>query len=391
MIHLSPATAAKIANQVYDVQIDARWNSLTEASGPAGSMGPYGFTGEPERLSGTSGGRFIGGGSGFGYVALGEGPRQGEALVAVRGTVTGADGLTDAHCAFAKSPSGNVVHRGFALTFRSIEQQIVDYFRNYGTGVHSVHVVGHSLGGAVATLAAEKIALRGREVTLYTFGCPRVGDGDFSRSLTRLLGAQNIHRTYHEADPVSMVPIFPFVPCPYDERGHCLPWGGMVDFSAHMMTNYIKSVGTSGWSSLPKAEATDFFGSADKWLNAIAAGSTTSTMLSVKSLRMIMKALHWILDQVATIASAISQFAFSGATMVIDALSYLLYQGYLASVQISTWVRALLQAIMQFMGLVLEEGMNITVAVISYVITRFLRTITPFVEKALMLVNGPRF
>ena len=37
---------------------------------------------------------------------------------------------------------------------------------------------GHSLGGALATLAALHLALQGYEVECVTFGCPKVGDED---------------------------------------------------------------------------------------------------------------------------------------------------------------------------------------------------------------------
>ncbi len=47
----------------------------------------------------------------------------------------------------------------------------------------SVLVTGHSLGGAVAVLAAVDLVKRFKfdtnRIQLYTFGCPRVGDGNF--------------------------------------------------------------------------------------------------------------------------------------------------------------------------------------------------------------------
>jgi len=41
-------------------------------------------------------------------------------------------------------------------------------------------VTGHSLGGAIATLAVAELISKGIQVdNLYTFGSPRVGDSNF--------------------------------------------------------------------------------------------------------------------------------------------------------------------------------------------------------------------
>lgn len=43
----------------------------------------------------------------------------------------------------------------------------------------AVHVSGHSLGGAIATLYALSLAETGYTVNLFTYGSPRVGDPNF--------------------------------------------------------------------------------------------------------------------------------------------------------------------------------------------------------------------
>jgi pimeloyl-ACP methyl ester carboxylesterase len=384
MSELGPGAAGILANRVYDVESADNWERITRGRGAAGSVGLYGFDSDPRRLTGATGGRFIGGATGFGFIAMGTGRHQGEALVALRGTASKADAITDANCGFDHSPAGYVVHRGFSLTQRSVREEIGKYFAQSGRNVSIVHVVGHSLGGAVATITAEQLALSGLGVKLYTFGCPRVGDADYAKFITKLLGAENIHRVYHEADPVSMVPIFPFTPAPYGERAHCLPWNGFtVSGYAHLMGNYLDSVGDCSWGSLPQAATTDFFGGAEAWLNGIAAGSNRVKMYSARALRMILQALRWVLSQAKTAGAAIGQFTASGATMIIDALSYLLYSGYLAGAKLASWVTSLLESMMQFTGRVLQKGANITVAVVRYVIDWFLSCVTPFVQQAI--------
>jgi pimeloyl-ACP methyl ester carboxylesterase len=116
--------------------------------------------------------------SGFGYtLSFQQGSRR-HAIVAMRGTreqlAKGADLITDARGALANFGGYGPVHKGFKRTFDSLgtslqrDSALIEK-------AHIVHCVGHSLGGAVATLVAAHYAARGKAVRLYTFGSPRVG------------------------------------------------------------------------------------------------------------------------------------------------------------------------------------------------------------------------
>lgn len=88
----------------------------------------------------------------------------------------------------------------------------INTFINQQPGTTMVHCIGHSLGGAIANLAAEWAAnTLNKKVKLYTFGSPRVGfaSGGFANKLTTALLPENIHRVYHNNDPVPMIPTFP--------------------------------------------------------------------------------------------------------------------------------------------------------------------------------------
>jgi hypothetical protein len=64
------------------------------------------------------------------------------------------------------------------------------------------YITGHSLGGALATLYAVTLKNRGinpKNVMVYTFGQPAVGDKDFFKAYD---GKLNIHRVRHKYDPV---------------------------------------------------------------------------------------------------------------------------------------------------------------------------------------------
>lgn len=69
-------------------------------------------------------------------------------------------------------------------------------------------VSGHSLGGAIATLAAFDLALRypalRPQLQLYTYASPRVGDATFANTHSQLL--PNSYRVVNLADPIPLVP-----------------------------------------------------------------------------------------------------------------------------------------------------------------------------------------
>lgn len=69
--------------------------------------------------------------------------------------------------------SGGRVHRGFWRALDGVWQSLADRLAALGPG-RSVWLAGHSLGGALAALAAQRLGLRAGG--LYTFGSPRVGD-----------------------------------------------------------------------------------------------------------------------------------------------------------------------------------------------------------------------
>lgn len=68
-------------------------------------------------------------------------------------------------------------------------------------------IIGHSLGGALATHAA--ISLQAKKIKvfqLYTFGSPRVGDVKFSEWFQKYLPDTDKFRVTHGHDPVPHLP-----------------------------------------------------------------------------------------------------------------------------------------------------------------------------------------
>jgi len=112
------------------------------------------------------------------------------------------DILTDAMITQAPA-SGGGIHTGFARALEEVWNQLVPFVRNLGTQ-RVVWFTGHSLGGALATLAADRYAKSvGAVQGLYSFGSPRVGDERFVESFSPAA-----HRIVNGDDVVTTVPLF---------------------------------------------------------------------------------------------------------------------------------------------------------------------------------------
>lgn len=92
-------------------------------------------------------------------------------------------------------PQGGKVHRGFAGALDRVWTQIEGQLDRLDM---PVLFAGHSLGAALATLAAS----RRPPDTLYTFGSPRVGDADFAASMAKTV----VYRYVNCCDVVAHLP-----------------------------------------------------------------------------------------------------------------------------------------------------------------------------------------
>ncbi|MBW4477336.1 MAG: 50S ribosome-binding GTPase [Tolypothrix brevis GSE-NOS-MK-07-07A] len=75
---------------------------------------------------------------------------------------------------------GGEIHLGFALLMEEILPKIQSEIEQLKP--HKICLTGHSLGGALATLAAYRLRKQGFSIpiSIYTFGAPRVGDSAFA-------------------------------------------------------------------------------------------------------------------------------------------------------------------------------------------------------------------
>ncbi|MGF1458949.1 MAG: hypothetical protein ACFBSG_07965 [Leptolyngbyaceae cyanobacterium] len=102
-------------------------------------------------------------------------------------------------------PTGEV-HRGFQDAWQSVEKRVIYQLRKWWTPETQFWVTGHSLGGALATLAATSLEYQGFTVAgLYTFGQPRVGDWAFTRQVNDRMG-DRMFRYVNNNDIVPLIP-----------------------------------------------------------------------------------------------------------------------------------------------------------------------------------------
>jgi len=385
-VELSPGESAEIANSAYALRLST--DMLDAATAAPRARDAFDLRGGV-RLSGVTG---LGAAAlqqrtGFGYVAFGKGSRKGECLISVRGTfkTSACDWITNARMAGVRGPSGFCVHAGFWAAARSLLPQVRDELRSH-RDISTIHIVGHSLGGAIATLMADSLGDTGCGVKLYTFGAPRSGVELHAAYLTEKLGAGNIYRAWHDTDPVPMVPIFPYSHVPYGSQAHAMKGPGKrVNVDAHLMPEYIRSVGESSWESLPLLPSKPGgLERAEAWLAQAADNGGMSIMLSATALRLILSALDEILKQLGNAAGLV---LLGGAT-IIDSLARLLYSGALQSIRLAGMIRNLMLASMRFMGRVVSAGVNITVGFVQYVLDLLFRFIATVALRAVEAFTG---
>ncbi|MFM8218759.1 MAG: lipase family protein, partial [Planctomycetaceae bacterium] len=124
-------------------------------------------------------------------------------LVAFRGTTDLSDWLANLNILDIDTPRGPV-HRGFRGQFLDVADELN---RLLDSHPHSrLFVTGHSLGGAIATVAAAEWADRPvRPTSVFTYGQPATGHGAFARFVDDCYPG-DFHRFVNHRDIVPRVP-----------------------------------------------------------------------------------------------------------------------------------------------------------------------------------------
>lgn len=116
---------------------------------------------------------------------------------------------------------GGRVHQGFAQNIAEVWNDSGDQsgIKSHvepilSSGARTLWITGHSLGAALAVLAAERAVRDGLTVNgVYTFGAPRIGDAQFKENYAALGLEERTYRFVHDEDVVRKLP-------PGDEYAH---------------------------------------------------------------------------------------------------------------------------------------------------------------------------
>ena len=362
MTTLPPSKAVKLAALVYAVQ-NERTSELFFGDAVFSSN-------NKQTLQASVGSRLINTKDGFGACATGAGEYENDVFLVFRGSTFanyGADWISNARIGLEIGASGKPVHIGFNHIFKSMISQLEAFFASLsGVKPQVVHCIGHSLGGAVATLAADWVNHTKRSVAtkVYTFGAPRPATHLFAKSHTDKIDKQNIFRVYHESDPVPMIPVFPFCHAPFGNMAYFIHTKPMIWPTDHMMGNYLYSVKAKGksWKTLsPTGIHEPTQAQMEQWLesNIKVEPSATSTW------RWISSALFYVLRKIVGFSLSKLQAVFIGAVTLADNIAAVLKQGFDMSGpddkdgpsggasgarSIGYWIQRLMRKIMQILG-----------------------------------------
>lgn len=125
------------------------------------------------------------------------------AVLAFRGTTADFRNiLTDIKIRFYRDKSGARLSTGFSEAYALVQNDIAAAVGALDPNL-PLYITGHSLGGALAVIASNRIHPWDRIASCYTYGCPRVGNGEFANQLWKV----PIYRQVHSSDIVPRVPL----------------------------------------------------------------------------------------------------------------------------------------------------------------------------------------
>lgn len=130
-------------------------------------------------------------------------------MIIFRGTQRTTEWIGDL-LLFQKSYEGFAnckIHSGFANIYKNLAGQVREIANQLNPSV-PCYISGHSLGSALATLAAVDLALKvpklKQQIRLYTYAGPRVGNPSFAQMHSQMV--PNSYRIFNLADSIPLSP-----------------------------------------------------------------------------------------------------------------------------------------------------------------------------------------
>ena len=173
---------------------------------------------------------------------------NGITIIIIRGTANQSNMLSDIDVRLVKDDDlGIYLHKGFKDASTVVMQAIDNTYENGSkkyTVEHTVHVTGHSLGGAVAQIIGMWLHKRGKNVQIYSYGSPKVSSEVLSG------GQPNHWRVVRLSDPIPFSPMWPFRHTGLFINSQTLDWGpdndnGLIsktDGLTHAIAKYVETL-----------------------------------------------------------------------------------------------------------------------------------------------------
>jgi predicted lipase len=145
-----------------------------------------------------------------GYVAVDDTNRL--VVVSFRGSQSFDNWMTNLQFDLVKTDicTGCTAHRGFWQSWVDSRTEVLAAIKGAAKTHPGYKLVttGHSLGGAIATIAAAQLRKDGYDTALYSFGAPRIAGTKLSDFITKQPGGN--YRVTHWNDPVPRLPPLAF-------------------------------------------------------------------------------------------------------------------------------------------------------------------------------------
>ena len=166
---------------------------------------------------------------------------NGISIIIIRGTANAENVQSDIDVRLVKDDKLEIyLHKGFRDASLGV-MNTIDNARETGRSVqsnkpkypleHTVHITGHSLGGAIAQIIGMWLHKRGHNVQIFSYGSPKVSSQVMS-------GGQPTHwRVVRLSDPIPFTPPWPYHHTGLFINSQTLDWGSDNDNGLISKTN----------------------------------------------------------------------------------------------------------------------------------------------------------
>ena len=168
--------------------------------------------------------------------------------IVIRGTANAENVQSDIDVRLVKDDDlGIYLHKGFRDASVSVMSNIDNTFVNNAKKYmleHTVHVTGHSLGGAISQIIGMWLHKRGHNVQIFSYGSPKVSNEVLSS------GQPTHWRVVRLSDPIPFTPPWPYAHTGVFIDSQTLDWGpdndnGLIsktDGLDHAIAKYVETL-----------------------------------------------------------------------------------------------------------------------------------------------------